>query len=114
MEIKIRDLVVKYGAPFVDRFDDFSEDSDKTLLFEKVLNKIDWDVPVVKISEILIDELSVFMTSFVPKGKYDLDTIEESFRNMVDMASFAEYNSSLNKDDLMNRINWEEVFAELG
>lgn len=113
METKIRELVVNYGTPFVEKFDDYSETSDKEILCEKVLNSIDWNVPISLISETLVDELVVFMTSFVEKGVYDLETIEDSFKNMVDLACFPEHNTNINREELLGRIDWENVFEQL-
>lgn len=114
MKDKIRRLIVRYGSSFVDDFEDYSEESDKHLLFEKVLNSIDWFKPIDLISKVLVVELSEFMIKFVPKGKYELEVIEEAFTNMVDLSCFPEHNTGISREDLMGLIDWELVFKELG
>ncbi|MBO1087175.1 hypothetical protein [Enterococcus mundtii] len=113
METIIRELVVKYGAPFIDKFDDFTDESDKELLFEKITNSVDWTIPLEAIANTVVDEMVVYMTYFVEKGKYDLEVIEEAFTYMVELACFNNFNSNIDKEALMKRIDFEDVFNEL-
>lgn len=113
MENQIREIVVKYGSPFIDDFEDISGKSDKSLLFEKALNKLDWEIPFQKISEMLIDELSVYMTSFAERGAHSPEVITAAFSHMVYLASFPEYNIVSDIGTLLNRIDWEDIFAQL-
>lgn len=114
MEKQIRKLIYLFGSPFVENFDDYSEDANKETACEMILNNIEWEHPFEKISRVLISELTKYILWNVPKGKYDIDTIEKSMTHMVLLCSFPEYNMKANRQELMRLIDWENVFDELG
>lgn len=109
LESTIRELVVKYGEPFINDFgklEDTNRFNQKHEVVINIYNTISYDIPAWKISELLVDELTVYILDSIPTDT-NFEIIEWELLEMIELAFAGEFQNKITKNDLIERIDWD-------
>lgn len=111
VESAIREMVFKYGKPFVEDFGDLNKErfNKKHDGIVKIYNKIPYYVPASKIAELLVDEFTVYILDCIPKDT-NSEVIELELLEMIYLAFSGEFQNKITKEDLIERIDWNWIF----